>query len=486
MTGITAADFMPAIAEIWLMVMACVTLMAGLFSDKDSPVTYLLAQLTLVGAVFLSWIAYLHWGGVGHRAVLIFHQQFVLDQLSTLLKLFIYLVMFLVFLYARQYNKDHRIPTHEFHALGLLSTLGMMVMVSAHNLLPLYLGMELFSLPIYAMVALERREGRCIEAAMKYFVIGAMSSGLLLYGLSLIFGVTHSLDIGRIMLTAMHLSSMHQVLLLVALVFVLAGVGFKFGAAPFHLWVPDVYEGASTSITLLLSTAPKIAAFGLVIRLIVEGLPLHVADQDLFIAVAILSMFIGNFAAIMQTNIKRLLAYSSIAHIGYMFVGLACMTPRGDAAALFYILTYALTAVAAFGMLTIMSRAGFEVNDIADLSGLNARSPWLAFMMLITLFSMAGLPPLVGFIAKLGLLEALINVHLVWLAILMLAFAIVASFYYLRVVRVIYFDAPRATTKMTCALDSQIIMSLNGLAILCLGLFPGALFAMCHAAFYSW
>lgn len=483
-TAVVPADYMPALAEIWMMVMVCVTLMAGLFAKKESSLTYLLSQLVLLGAAVCTWYSFIYYGSAG-QSVQIFHHQYVMDSLSTILKLFIYLIVFVVFIYSRQYNQDRNIPP-EFYVLGLISTLGMMILVSAHNLLPIYMGIELFSLPTYAMVALERRQGRCIEAAMKYFIIGALASGILLYGMSLLFGMTQSLDITTIAKHIMTMTGGQKVVMLVALVFVFAGVAFKFGAAPFHMWVPDVYEGTSTSVTLFVSTAPKIAAFALAIRLIIEAMPeFKVASQDIFIVLAVLSIAIGNFAALKQDSIKRMLAYSSIAHIGYMLLGFVAMTPRGDASAMFYIITYAITTLVAFGMLAMLSRGGFEVDKIDDLRGLSGRNPWLAFVMMMSLFSMAGIPPFVGFIAKVGVLEALINVHLVWLAVYALLFAIIGSYYYLRVVKTMYFEEPAVRTPLGCALDNKIIMSLNGLAVLLLGIFPGGLFTMCHMTFSS-
>lgn len=482
-TAVVPSDYMPALAEIWMMVMIGVTLMAGLFSSKESSLTCILSKFTLLIAGLLIGYSYTHWGG--SAGVVIFHQQFVLDLLAATLKISVCLIVFFVFLYSHYYNQDRNIPS-EFYVLGLLSTLGMMILISGHNLLLIYLGMELFSLPIYAMAALERRQGRCIEAAMKYFIIGALASAILLYGLSLVFGMTQSLDISVIASAIMALHGGSLTILMLALIFIFAGIGFKFGVVPFHMWVPDVYEGTSTSVTLFISTAPKVAAFALVIRLVMEALPeFKIVSQELFITLAVLSIAIGNVVAIVQTNIKRLFAYSSIAHMGYVFLGFSAMTARGDAAALFYVLTYAMTTLVAFGLLVLLSRAGFEMDKMDDLSGLSTRNPWLAFLMLMALFSMAGIPPFVGFIAKVGLLEALINAHLVWLAILAVIFAIIGSFYYLRAVKVMYFDEPQNRIPLSCSTRNKITISINGLAILLVGLFPGCLFALCHQVFFS-
>lgn len=479
--AVVPSDYMPALAEIWMMLMICVTLMAGLFSSKDSALVCRLAKLTVIVAGLLTWYSYVHWGSA--VGAIIFHQQFVLDLFSATLKIAVCAIVFCVFFYSHTYNQDRNMPS-EFYVLGLLSTLGMMILISGCDVLPIYLGMELFSLPIYAMAALERRQGRCIEAAMKYFIMGALASALLLYGLSLIFGMTQSLNVSIIasQIMTLHGGSIH--ILMIALVFIFAGIGFKFGLVPFHMWVPDVYEGAPTSVTLFISTAPKIAAFALVVRLVLEALPeLKAISQELCITFAVFSIAIGNVVAIVQTHLKRMFAYSSIAHMGYVFLGLSAMTARGDAAALFYVLTYAITTLVAFGLLVILSRAGFEMDKMEDLAGLSTRNPWLAFIMLMALFSMAGIPPFVGFIAKVGLLEALVAAHLVWLAVFALVFAIIGSFYYLRVVRVMYFDEPQNRMPLTCSMRNKVVMSINGLAVLLLGLFPGILFVLCQHIF---
>jgi NADH-quinone oxidoreductase subunit N len=359
--------------------------------------------------------------------------------------------------------------------------LGMMVLVSSHNFITLYLGLELFSLPIYAMVALQRDTGRCIEAAIKYFIMGSVASGLLLYGLSMLFGATHSLDLATVAHVMTRHGLMTHALLMLGLIFTVTAIVFKLGAAPFHQWVPDVYDGAPTSVALFISAAPKIAAFGLLIRLLVDTMPsLSIQWHQVVIVIAILSMAIGNLTAIVQTSMKRLLAYSSIAHMGYMLLGIACATQRGDSAALFYILSYSIMTLGAFGTMILLSRKGFEADKISDYSGLNTRSPWFAFVMLLVMFSMAGVPPIVGFIAKVGVLEALIQVHLVWLAVVALLFAIIGAFYYLRVVKVMYFESGQNQSDLVCDRSTRFVLSLNGILVLLLGIFPGALFALCH------
>lgn len=478
-----AINLVPAIPEIFVLFMACVTLMLGLFLPRLKQISYYLAQVTLIITAFLTGYVYVMLG-LG-TTIIAFHSVFILDRLSVVLKFFIYLAVFMSFVYSRQYNDERRIPNNEFYVLGLLSTLGMMVLVSSYNFLTVFLGLELLSLPIYAMVALQRGKERCIEAAMKYFIIGTLASGMLLYGLSLLFGVTKSLDILQVAKMIATIPLGQNLVLSFALVFILAGIAFKLGAAPFHMWIPDVYDGSPTSVTLFLSTAPKLAAFGMTIRLLVEAMPnLMIEWTHMLIVVAILSMAIGNFVAIVQSNIKRMLAYSSIAHMGYMAVGLACGTSRGYAAALFYIISYTIMTLGAFGMIALMARGGFEANMIEDFAGLNNRNPWLAFIMMLIMFSLAGVPPIVGFIAKVGVIEALIQAHLVWLAVLAVLFAIVGAYYYIRVVKVMYFEEKEIKAPVIrYAPDLRIAISLNGLAVLLLGIFPGVLFALCHLAF---
>lgn len=468
--------------EILLLVMSCVTLLASLFVKQKSSLPYYMVQATLIVAAVLTW----HAGRLVSpgQTIYLFYNAFAFDSLAVVLKMFIYLSAFVAFVYSHRYNNERFIPSGEFHVLALLSVLGMMVLVSAHNLMPLFLGLELFSLPIYTLVALQRGKVRCIEAAMKYFVIGAVASGMLLYGFSMIFGLTKSLDLTQIAQFINAMPSKADPILIFATVFIIAGVAFKLGAAPFHMWVPDVYDGAPNSVTLFLSTAPKLAAFALLIRLLVDALPgIEVQWQHMMIVVAILSIAIGNIVAIAQSNIKRMLAYSSVAHMGYMLLGIACLTDRGYSAALFYIISYSIITLGAFGMIALMSRSGFEATEISDFSGLNSRSPWLAFMMLIILFSLAGVPPLVGFIAKVAILEALIKAHLVWLAVVAIVFAIIGVYYYIRVVKVMYFETPEKIEPITVPTDTTIAITLNGIAVLLMGIFPGLLFTLCHNVF---
>lgn len=475
-------NLIPAIPELFVLAMSLVILMTGLFTGPRRQVVYYMTQLTLIVAAWLTWHTFATFDL--SKTVFTFHDSFVLDHLAVILKLFIYVSVFLTFLYSHQYNRDRKIQGNEFYVLGLLSVLGMMILVSSHSFLTLFLGVELLALPTYAMVAIQREQVRCIEAAMKYFVIGALASGLLLYGLSMIFGISKSLDMTQVAKMISTVSSGQNLILIFGLIFVIAGLAFKLGAAPFHMWVPDVYDGAPTSVTLFISTAPKIAGFAMLIRLLVTAMPsLHVQWQEIFIVISILSMAVGNIAAIAQTNIKRMLAYSSIAHMGYMLLGIVCATPRGYAAAMFYTITYTVMTLGAFGMIALMSKSTFEATNIDDFAGLNNRNPWLAFMMLLLMFSLAGVPPLVGFMAKVGVLEALIKVHLVWLAVVAIIFAIVGVYYYIRVVKTMYFEGGEQLEPITCPLDMKIAISVNGLAVLVVGIFPDWLFSLSHIAF---
>ncbi|OGT67359.1 MAG: NADH-quinone oxidoreductase subunit N [Gammaproteobacteria bacterium RIFCSPHIGHO2_12_FULL_45_9] len=408
---------------------------------------------------------------------------FAIDRFSSILKIVTLVTVFFVFLYAREYNEARQIAAPEYYVLGLFSTVGMLVLISAASFLMLFLGVELISLPIYAMIALQRHSGRAIEAGMKYFIVGALASGMLLYGISFIFGATQSLLFMDVAHAVANMSVDNNPYLAFGLAFLVVGIAFKLGAAPFHVWVPDVFEGAPTSTTLLVSTAPKVAGLAMALRILAEALPTLSSEwQLMLVLVAVTSMILGNLAAIVQTNLKRMLAYSSIAHMGYMLLGLLCGTQRGYAAAVFYLLSYVLMTLGAFGLLTALSRAGLEVENIKDLAGLNSRHPWLAFLLLLLLFSFAGVPPLIGFIAKVGVLEALIDIHWVWLAVVALLCAIVGAYYYLNVVKVMYFErSEKEVVRFTYSSGLSVILSVNSLLVLVVGVFPGPLFALCRA-----
>lgn len=466
--------------EIFIAVMACMAVLADVLFAKRLPnIVYYLVQASLIIVTFLTMYQF------KHAPTLLFSGLFIQDKLAVLLKLVIYISSFVAFLYSRVYLRDHKMASSEYYILGLVSVLGMMIIVSAYNLLTLFLGLELFSLPVYAMVAFRRDSEVAVEAAIKYFVIGALASGMLLYGMSMLYGATHHLEVNQIAkYISLNINGSSQLVLSFGLVFTIVGMAFKLGAVPFHMWVPDVYEGAPSSVVLFLGSASKIAALGLVFRLLVNAMPdLANQWQQFLIVIAILSMALGNFAAIVQRNIKRMLAYSSIAHMGYMLLGVLSNNINGYGAAVFYMISYAFMTLGAFGLVVIMSRSGFEAENIEDFRGLNSRNPWLAFMMLIMMFSLAGIPPLVGFMAKVSVLEALIDANLVWLAAIALVFAIIGAYYYIRVVKVMYFENPVEDKPIVYSRDMRIVFSLNGLLILVLGMFPGFLFSLCQACF---
>ena len=469
-------NIIPAIPEIFLLGMICTILVIDLFlSDRSRIITYLLAQLALLGTLFLTL------NSMSTETVLTFSDTFVRDPMSDILKIAIYLATFITFLYSKDYLRDRGIFKGEFYLLGLFGALGMMILVSAHNLLTLYLGLELLSLSLYAMVALQRDSILASEAAMKYFVLGAIASGMLLYGMSIIYGLTGTLDLGAI--ATQITSQTPGVLLSFGLVFIIVGIAFKLGAVPFHMWVPDVYQGAPTAVTLYIGSAPKIAAFAMLMRLLVDGLMgLHAQWEGILIILAVLSMGIGNLLAIAQGNIKRMLAYSTISHVGFLILGALTGTKSGFAASMFYTLAYVLMSLGAFGIVMLLSRKGFEAENLDDYKGLNARSPWYAFMMLIVMFSMAGVPPFLGFWAKLVVLQEVIAADMTWLAVVGVVFSVIGAYYYLRIIKLMYFDQAEDTTPLVSSLDTRMMLSLNGLAILGLGLFPGGLMAVCQAA----
>ena len=470
--------FAPALPEIIVLTMACAILVIDLYvAEERRNLTYLLTQLTLVVAALATL------GGMPAEPQVTFAGTFIRDAMGDLLKAFIYLTAFGIFLYSKDYIRTRKLFTGEYHVIGLFGVLGMMVMVSAGSLLTVYLGLELLSLSLYALVAYDRDSLPATEAAMKYFVLGALASGLLLYGMSMLYGATGTLDLATL---AERLAGADRgdPVLVFGLAFVVAGLAFKLGAVPFHMYLPDVYHGAPTSVTLYVGTAPKLAAFALAIRVLAEGLgPLHGDWQQMLVVLAVLSLALGNVVAIAQTNIKRMFAYSTISHVGFILLGILAGTPEGYAGAMFYTITYALMALGGFGMILLLTRQGFEADDLDDFRGLNERSPWFAFMMLLVVFSMAGVPPTVGFYAKLSVLQAVVQVDMVWLAIVAVLFSVVGAFYYLRVIKLMYFDAVEDRNPLLAAPDLRFALSVNGLAILFLGLFPGGLMALCLGAF---
>ncbi|WP_126454632.1 NADH-quinone oxidoreductase subunit NuoN [Sulfuriflexus mobilis] len=476
-TTFTMPDFALAAPEIYMLSMACVVLVADLFiSDKNRVVTYMLTQLTLLGAVLLTIM------GAPAETRFTFGGMYVSDDLSTVLKTVIYIVTGFVFLYSRDYLRDRDIFKGEYYVLGLFGVLGMMVMVSAHSFLTVYLGLELLSLSLYAMVAFRRDSLSASEAAMKYFILGALASGMLLYGISMIYGATGTLDISKLS-AGIAARGTDDIVLIFGLVFIVVGLAFKLGAVPFHMWIPDVYQGAPTSVTMYIGSAPKIAGFALVMRVLAEGLgDLHGGWQDMLVILAVLSLAVGNIIALAQTNLKRMLAYSTISHVGFLLLGILSGTKAGYSASLFYIITYAATAAGGFAMVILLSRRGFEAENLDDLKGLNERSPWLALMMLLLMFSMAGVPPTVGFYAKLIVLKSVIDIQMAWLAIVAVLFSVIGAFYYLRVVKLMYFDAPAENAEVIhMRADTNIAFSVNALAVLYLGILPGGLLALCTA-----
>lgn len=472
-------NFAIALPEIFVLAMGALTLLAEIMLGKKyRNLSYLLVQVTLIVATILSYAQ------VGEFSTVSFSGLFVSDDIANILKIFIYISAFGAFYYSHQYLEDKEIPQSEYYILGLFSTLGMMVLVSAHSLLTIYLGLETLSFPIYAMIALRRHSEHAIEASLKYFVMGAIASGILLYGMSMIYGATGSLDLSTIASTVASIQSTQHLMLSFALMFIIVGIGFKLASVPFHMWAPDVYTGAPSAATMFLSTAPKLAAMGMAFRLLLVALPSIATQwQPILIALALLSTVVGNLVAIAQKNIKRMLAYSAISQVGYALFGLLAGTQAGYAAALFYMAVYALMALAGFGLIVMMSKAGFEAEHIEDFKGLNTRNPWLAFMMMIVMFSMAGVPPTVGFFAKLLVLKALIDVNLAWVALVGVLFAVVGAYYYIRIIKVMYFDSPKINEPIVISADLRLVFSLNALSLLVLGLFPGGLIQACMNAF---
>lgn len=466
-----------AAPEIVLLGMLCVILVVDLFLDESRRhVTMMLSLLTLAVTAVLA--------GATTGVQKAFNGMFVADPLSQSLKVFICISVGAMLVYSRDYAKARGLFRGEFFVLALFSTLGMLVMVSASHFLTLYLGLELMSLSLYSMVALSRDSATATEAAMKYFVLGALASGMLLYGLSMVYGATGSLQIAEV---ASRIASNHanQTLLMFGLVFVVAGLGFKLGAVPFHMWIPDVYHGAPTGVTLLIGSAPELATFAFVLRILVGALggqALLAEWQQMLILLAVLSMGVGNVTAVAQTNIKRMLAYSTISHMGFMLLGILAGTVNGYGAAMFYIVTYVLTVAGAFAVIMLLSREGFEADRLDDFKGLNQRNPWYAFIMLLVMFSLAGIPPAVGFYAKLSVFQAIIDKGMVWLAVVGVLFSLIGAFYYLRVVKMMYFDAPVDDAPLRSTADVRALITANGFAVLVLGLLPGGLMDLCQRA----
>ena len=473
-------DLTPAIPEIFLLTMACVVLVVDLFLRQEQRhLTFWLTQLTLAGLFLLTW------NGMQAGTVTTFGGSFIRDSLSDLLKLFTYVVTAGVLLYSRDYLRDRRLYKGEYPVLVLFSLLGMMVMISAGSFLTLYMGLELLSLSLYALVAFNRDSSEASEAAIKYFVLGALASGMLLYGMSILYGLTGTLDLAAVQERLAAASDRGRVPILFGMVFVIVGLAFKLGAVPFHMWMPDVYQGAPTSVTAFLGTAPKLAGFAMLMRLLVDGMGGYQADWgQILMLLAVLSLAIGNIVAIAQSNIKRMLAYSTISHVGFIILGVMIGNSDGYSAALFYTVIYALMSLGAFGVILVLSQKGFEAENLADFKGLNESHAWIAFLMLVLMASMIGIPGTAGFIAKFWVLQALVESGHVYLAVYAVLMSVIGAFYYLRVIKLMYVDKwERDRLPLPASDPGNVALSINSLGMIWLGLFPGVLMAACLAIF---
>jgi NADH-quinone oxidoreductase subunit N len=476
--------------EIWLLFAACVIAIADLFiDDPERRPTFWMTQAAI--AVFSAMhLVYFNGGATLYGM----HGTVVTDPMGHLLAFFAGLATMVTIGYARPTLGSREMLKGEFFVLSLFVLLGISVMTSANNFLVVYLGLELMSLSLYALVALRRDHAIATEAAMKYFVLGALASGFLLYGLSMMYGATGSLEIPKVFEQIAANPRINREVLIFGVVFIVAGLAFKLGAVPFHMWVPDVYQGAPTSVTLLIGGAPKFAAFAITIRLLVEGLLALAFDwQQMFIVLAVCSLVVGNVAAIAQTNLKRMLAYSTIAQMGFILLGLSAGVVSGNtlsagnaySSSMFYLVAYVLTTLGTFGIIMFLSRQGFESEQVDDLAGLAKRSPWVAGVMSIFMFSLAGLPPMVGFYAKLAVLQALVTTNVaayIWLAVIAVLLSLIGAFYYLRVVKVMYFDEPKDGSPVVQGSGVSALLAVNGVAVLVFGLLPGGLMAMCRDA----
>lgn len=477
-------DILILLPEFYLVAAACLLLLLDAFMKPAQR-----ASLHWLSIAVVAVAIYLVVGGHPDAPVTAFNGMFVRDRVSEILKVFALLTTILVFIYSRPYLIDRKLFLGEFYTLMIFALIGVMLLVSAGNLVTVYLGLELLSLSSYALVALNRDAPLPSEAAMKYFVLGALASGMLLYGMSMVYGASGmggspTLELAQLQHVMGYTTAPH--LLMFGLIFMVVGISFKLGVAPFHMWIPDVYQGAPTPVTTFIASASKLAAFGMAFRLLADGMAEVAHQWQMMLAVlAVLSLAIGNLVAIVQTNLKRMLAYSTISHMGYLLLGLAAAGPEGYSASLFYAISYALMSTASFGVILALSRAGFECEEIEDLRGLNQRSPWLAFLMLMVMMSLAGVPPMFGFFAKLLVLQAAIHAGLMWLSIVGAVFAIIGLFYYLRVVKVMYFDKPQEGSELRLQSDGslRVVLSLNAMALLIVGLYWGPLIGWCRSAF---
>ena len=476
-TGQFNSELIYAGPEIFLALAACAILMLDLLLNESqrrwTGVWAVAALLITAGLVAQQPVS---------ERIVALGGLFELDRMAQVLKVVTLLTVAVVFVYSTDYLQRRAILKGEYYVLGLFAALGAMVLTSAASLISLYLGLELMSLCLYAMVAFDRESGIAAESAIKYFVLGSMASGTLLYGMSIVYGVTGSLEIAAIA-EAAHNGLGDNIGLVFGIAFLIVGVGFKFGAVPFHMWIPDVYEGSPTCVTVFIGTASKLAAFALAMRLLPEALGgAHGDWSQMLVVLAVLSMAIGNIVAIAQSNLKRMLAYSTISHVGFVLLGILSGTAQGYQAAMFYMISYVIVAAGAFGMILLLARQGFEADKLVDFRGLNARSPWFAGMMAILMFSLAGVPPFIGFWAKLGVIQAVLGVHYTWLAVVAVLFSVVGAFYYLRMVKLMYFDEPTDNAAIGGSLAMRALLSANALLVFALGVIPGSLLQICQQA----
>lgn len=468
-------DYIVAAPEITLLGLICFVLIADLFIDDENRIRTFWISILALGTMLLVLNAI-----APDARTVIFSGSYVSDPLSQILKIAAVIFVAIAFLYSRDYLRANEIHKGEFYLLGLIGLLGMMIMMSANSMLTMYLGLETLALSMYALVAIDRNNVTSAESAMKYFILGAIASGCLLYGISWIYGVTGSLEFHEISTAIAADPSLNSLPLWFGLAFLVVGIGFKFGAVPFHMWLPDVYQGARTPVTLYIATAPKLAALALFLRILVDGLGgLHDTWAAMIMVIAVLSLLVGNFVAIAQTNIKRMLGYSTIAHVGFILLALFTGTKQGNAVALFYTLTYVVAAAGAFGMIILLSRRGYDAENLSDFKGLNARSPWFALMMMFLMFSMAGVPPFVGFFAKLNVISAVVDSGFIGLAVLMVLASVVGAYYYLRVIWYMYFEDAEDKAVLQASTDMRVVLSLNSVAVLALGIVPGWLLVRC-------
>ena len=478
------AQFLLAAPEYWVLIMTCVIMIVDLFlREQRRGIIHMLAIVTIVFAAIITLRGdYLV---DGMQSAMAFKDSFVRDRMGDVLKVFSFVIMGLIFIYAKFYLRSFNMFRADFYTLSLFALLGVMLLISANSMLMIYLGLEMVSLSVYALVAFDRESDRGSESAMKYFVLGSMASGMLLYGMSMIYGATGSLGLTEIA-AAIRSNGTDDIILIFGLVFVVVGIAFKFGVVPFHMWIPDVYEGAPPAVTLFISSVPKLAAFAMAYRLLSSGLgDLQMHWQGMLALLAVLSIMLGNLAAIMQTNIKRMLAYSTISHMGFVMLGLLPGTDFGYGAAMYYVIVYGVMSVAAFGMVILLSARGVEAENLEDFKGLNQRNPFYAAIMGLVMFSMAGVPPMVGFFAKLMVLQAVINIGMLWLAVIAVVFAVIGAFYYLRVIKFMYFDEPENESAIIAPVDFGAALALNGLMILGLGIFSSSLITICMTSFGS-